>query len=170
MSATSYYGWKRKIVTLMGDNNLADSVVCNLIQNDQNIPRRFRNAIQNCSTTDSIFAVFATLCEPLECVYPQLLQSLTSLPACYDSDSQIKGLDTILLSIAEIENYFDEKDLTVTELTATFAALCTEEQLNSLPATISQFKERHENEGIKYIKMLRGGRPVSYTHLRAHET
>ena len=155
VSATSYFGWKRKILTLMKDNNLADSLICNLIQNDQNLPRRFRNSIQNCSTTDSIFAIFATMCDPLESVYPQLLQTLTSLPACHDSESQIKGLDTILMSIAEIENYFDDKDLTVSELTAVFAALCTSEQLNSLPATISHFKDRHEREGIKYIKMLK---------------
>ena len=156
--ATSFFGWKRKVMSLMKDNKsngLTDSMVCNLIQNDKNIPSRFRDSVQNCSSTDSIFAIFATMCEPLESVYPQLLQNLTSLPACHDTESQIEGLDQILLSITEIENFFDEKDLTVTELSATLVALCTTEQLNSLPATISLFKDRHEREGIKYITILK---------------
>ena len=153
--ATSYFGWKRKIESLTKDNNLADSTVCNLIQNDKNIPSRFRDSIQNCSNTDSIFAIFATMCEPLECVFPKLLQNLTGLPPCHDTESQIEGLDQILISITEIENYFDDKDLTLTELTATFAALCTAEQLNSLPVTINLFKEKHEREGVKYVTMLK---------------
>ena len=155
ISGAAYFSWERKVLKLMTENNLADSMVTSLIQNDQSIPRRFRLAVQNCSETRSIFSIFASMCEPLECILPKLINNLTSLPACHDTESQISGLDKILVSIAEIENFFEDKDLTVTELTATFAALCSSEQLSTLPAQMSTFKERHQREGTKYITLLK---------------
>ena len=150
----NFFSWRKKCLQLIEEHNISESVSVHLLQGEESLPRRFKSAINNCTSVQSCFETLQSMVEPLQSLFHQLVQKLTSVDACYDHEGQIKTLDSIIQILLQLDEHFPTKDIDFGHLTATLSAFSGPAQLTQLPALLSEFQEAHYTTHQKYTTLL----------------
>merc|ERR1711978_399556 len=124
MDCMKYHSWKQKCQAAFRECSVGETLGVNLIQNEQSLPRRYREQISHCSTVDGIFTVLDTLCPPLATQFEKLKQQLVKLPSALTYQQQLDNYNDILLTLNNMISFFPDLDIGLSELTAALSCVC----------------------------------------------
>ena len=154
MDCIKYHSWKQKCQAAFRECSVGDSLGVNLIQNEQSLPKRYREQISHCSTVDGIFTVLDTLCPPLATQFEKLKQQLVKLPSALTYQQQLDNYNDILLLLNSMISFFPDLDIGLSELTAALSSFQSADLLAGLPEQLARFESLHQSSGQTYISLL----------------
>ena len=157
VTSGNFFSWKKKCLQLIDEHSISESIGVHLLQVEESLPRRMKSSIQNCTSVSACFETLGSMIQPLESLFPKIIQELTAVESCFDNEGQIKTLDTIIQLLLQLEEHFPTKDLDIGQMTATLSAFSGPAQLTQLPALLSEFQAKHISTRQKYTTLL-------YTH------